>query len=322
MIRTMLLSGDGDYASGGRQLVETWRTLADGRLWLDIEGEIADEERQLLLELGCDQLAIDDASRKRHPPKVEPFLTSTFILFRGIDSIDDNLELQPQQLALWVGENILITCHRGHSVSITRFWEKEAAQGLLVEPNILALRLLHYASGRYLEKLLDFEERLGDLEDALLAAQSDAEMKELVSYRSRLRKLRRIFNYHERLAGQILQSGSIHLGTGQDDSHHVRRDLYDRCERLSSLCNMYYEICGDLVEGYISVSSHHLNNTMKVLTIITAIFVPLGFLAGLYGMNFEHMPELGWKHAYFVLLGVMGTLATTMLLVFRRIRWL
>jgi magnesium transporter len=147
-------------------------------------------------------------------------------------------------------------------------------------------------------------------------------MKELVSYRSRLRKLRRIFNYHERLSSQILQNGSVHLGSGNDESYHVRRDLYDRCERLASLCNMYYEICGDLVEGYISVSSHHLNNTMKVLTIITAIFVPLGFLAGLYGMNFENMPELGWKYAYFALLGVMAALAATMLLVFRRIRWL
>jgi len=322
MIKAMLLSVGGDYTAGDRQLVETWRTMADGYLWLDIEGEIAGEERALLLDLGCDQLAIDDASRKRHPPKVESFLASTFILFRGISSIDDDLELQPQQITLWVGENILITCHRGHSVSITHFWENATAHGLLGEPNVLALRLLHYACGRYLEKLLDFEERLGELEDALLSAQSDAEMKELVSYRSRLRKLRRIFNYHERLASQILQSGSIHLGTGQDESYHVRRDLYDRCERLFSLCNMYYEICGDLVEGYISVSSHHLNNTMKVLTIITAIFVPLGFLAGLYGMNFENMPELGWKYAYFVLLGVMGTLATTMLLVFRRIRWL
>ena len=322
MMKTMLLSGDGEYSEGGLELLETWRAAAEGCLWLDIEGEIADRERQLLLDLGCDPLAIDDASRKRHPPKVEPFLAATFILFRGISSISDNLELQPQQIALWVGENILITCHRAHSVSIAHFWENETARGLLDEPNMLALRLLHYACGRYLEKLLDFEERLGDLEDALLAGQSEAEMKELVSYRSRLRKLRRIFNYHERLASQILQSGSIHLGTGNDESQHVRRDLYDRCERLFSLCNMYYEICGDLVEGHISVTSHHLNNTMKVLTIITAIFVPLGFLAGLYGMNFENMPELGWKYAYFALLGVMATLAATMLLVFRRIRWL
>lgn len=322
MIKTMLLSGEGECSEGGLELLETWQAGADGSLWLDIEGEIADRERQLLLDLGCDQLAIDDASRKRHPPKVESFPASTFILFRGISSIDDKLELQPQQIALWVGENILITCHRAHSVSIAHFWDNRTPRGLLDQPNVLALRLLHYACGRYLEKLLDFEERLGELEDALLAARSDAEMKELVSYRSRLRKLRRIFNYHERLASQILQSGSIHLGTGNDDSHHIRRDLYDRCERLSSLCNMYYEICGDLVEGYISVSSHHLNNTMKVLTIITAIFVPLGFLAGLYGMNFEYMPELNWKYAYFALLGLMATVAATMLLVFRRIRWL
>jgi magnesium transporter len=61
---------------------------------------------------------------------------------------------------------------------------------------------------------------------------------------------------------------------------------------------------------------------MKILTIITALFVPLGFLAGLYGMNFEYMPELKFRYAYFVLLGVMGTVTVTMLMIFRRIRWL
>ena len=85
---------------------------------------------------------------------------------------------------------------------------------------------------------------------------------------------------------------------------------------------MYYEICGDLVEGYISLSSHNLNNTMKILTIISAIFVPLTFLAGIYGMNFEYIPELGWRYAYFVLLAVMGSIAIALFILFRRIRWL
>lgn len=85
---------------------------------------------------------------------------------------------------------------------------------------------------------------------------------------------------------------------------------------------MYYEICGDLVDGYISLTSHRLNNTMKVLTIITAIFVPLSFLAGVYGMNFENMPELGMRYSYFILLGVMGSVAVGMLLLFRKLRWL
>ena len=85
---------------------------------------------------------------------------------------------------------------------------------------------------------------------------------------------------------------------------------------------MYYEICGDLVEGYISISSHELNTTMKILTIITAIFVPLSFLAGLYGMNFEHMPELQLQYGYFYALGAMATTALLLIYIFKRKRWL
>jgi magnesium transporter len=147
-------------------------------------------------------------------------------------------------------------------------------------------------------------------------------MKELVAYRSRLRRLRRIFSYHTSMAELLLQDGGLFLGDDKDASIHVRRDVFDRCERLHSLCQMYYELCGDLVEGYISLSSHNLNNTMKVLTIISALFVPLTFLAGIYGMNFEHMPELGWRYAYFTLLGVMAVVTVVMLIVFRKIRWL
>ncbi|MGK2940345.1 MAG: CorA family divalent cation transporter, partial [Immundisolibacter sp.] len=71
-----------------------------------------------------------------------------------------------------------------------------------------------------------------------------------------------------------------------------------------------------------SVASHRLNNIIRVLTIITAIFVPLSFLAGVYGMNFENMPELKSRAGYFVLLGVMGAIATVLLLLFRKRRWL
>jgi magnesium transporter len=85
---------------------------------------------------------------------------------------------------------------------------------------------------------------------------------------------------------------------------------------------MYYEICGDLVEGYISISSHELNTTMKILTIITAIFVPLSFLAGLYGMNFENMPELRLRYGYFFALAAMASTAGLLVYVFKRKNWL
>lgn len=322
MIRAKLLSGDGEYRHGDESLLLPWREQPDSCIWLDIEGEMTEELKSFLLSLDCDPLALSDYARLRHPPKVEEFNHHTFILFRGMASINDDLTLQPQQVGVWVGKRLLLTVHSGHSVSVDHFWQSAADQSLVKTPNILALRLLHYATGRYLEKIMQFEDRLAELEDALLQDRTDAVMKELVVYRSRLRKLRRVFNYHQRLAEQILHEGSAHLGSGKDASHHTRRDLFDRCERVHSLCNMYYEICGDLVESHISITSHRLNNTMKILTIITAIFVPMGFLAGVYGMNFEYMPELQFRYGYFVLLGMMASLALGMLVLFRRIRWL
>lgn len=318
----MLLSRDGAYSTGGRELIQQWREDPESCIWLDIEAEPGGEVRALLESMQCDELAIDDSFRSRHPPKVEQFEHSTFILFRGMSQLDDTLELAPQQLALWIGDRHLITFHRGSSISIRHLWEQEAQRSLLDQPGILALRLIHYACGRYLEKLLNFESRLADLEDGLLSEQSEEGMKELVGFRSRLRRLRRVFSYHKVIAEHVYQHGNPHLGSDEDDSTHIRRDLYDRCERLYSLCQMYYEICGDLVEGHISVSSHNLNQTMKILTIISALFVPLTFVAGIYGMNFEYMPELGWKYAYFAALGLMAVMATSMLLLFRRIRWL
>ena len=79
-----------------------------------------------------------------------------------------DLELVPQQLGIWIGAREMITVHRGHSVSIDAIWERTAKQGKLAEPGRLALRVIHFASGRYLGTLLEFEERLGELEDGLL----------------------------------------------------------------------------------------------------------------------------------------------------------
>ncbi|MCR9184987.1 MAG: magnesium transporter CorA family protein [Halieaceae bacterium] len=322
MIRAKLLSSQGQYQTGDEALIALWREQESSTLWLDLEGELTADRQELLAALNCDRLAVADCVRTRHPPKVEEFDHDTFILFRGMTSLDDDLELQPMPVGMWVSKRLLITTHPGTAISVNHFWDHEEQELLLKTPNVLALRILHYVGGRYLEKLMDFEDTLAGLEDALLTDQTDTVMKELVVYRSRLRKLLRIFNYHEALAEHILHSGTSHLGSGKDKSHHVRRDLFDRCERLQTLCSMYYEICGDLVESHISISSHQLNQTMKILTIITAIFVPLGFIAGLYGMNFQYMPELQFRYGYFVILGLMAVLAVGMLTLFRRVRWL
>jgi len=322
MIRAKLLI-ENKVTDGDIDTVNRWQAEKTGKIWLDIQDILSEETGQLLMALGCDPLAIKDASRERHPPKIEAFDQQTFLLFRGISELGEDLQLVPQQLAFFVGDNCLISFHRGPSVSIDYYWALvDGDPELLADPGRLALRMLHYASGRYLETILGFEDQLGELEDILLSGAAEAAMKELVSYRSRLRVLRRVFSYHQRLADAVMHGTGPHLSTDDEQNQHERRDLYDRCERLYSLCTMYYEICGDLLDGHISLSSHRLNNTMKILTIITAIFVPLSFLAGIYGMNFENMPELGFKYSYFILLGVMASLSTGMLFLFRKLHWL
>jgi magnesium transporter len=85
---------------------------------------------------------------------------------------------------------------------------------------------------------------------------------------------------------------------------------------------MFYEQLGDMIDGYISQSSYKLNVTMRVLTVITAIFIPLSFVAAIYGMNFSYMPELQYRGAYFVLLAVMLLVGVGMVIWFRKIKWL
>jgi magnesium transporter len=106
------------------------------------------------------------------------------------------------------------------------------------------------------------------------------------------------------------------------DHEHEQLDVYEHLERIASLSSLLHDLAADLIDGYISVASHRLNQIMKVLTIVTAIFVPLGFLAGIYGMNFENMPELHSPWGYYGLLSVMGLIAGGLLLVFKRKRWL
>lgn len=104
----------------------------------------------------------------------------------------------------------------------------------------------------------------------------------------------------------------------------IRLDVLEQqmFERLVSLSTLYQELINDLISGYISVSSHRLNQIMKVLTLVTVMFLPLGLIVGLYGMNFENMPEPHFEYGYFVVLGLMATVVITLLVIFRRMRWI
>lgn len=323
MLRATLLDSSGQLKQGGKELVDEWRQSPGSRLWLDMYEEDEVEEAKLLLSFGVHHLAISDAQRKRHPPKLEVFDDHLFILLRGLDAESRSLDFGTIQIAMFAGDNFLLTRRGGISVSINDWWGKKELAHMMANGCIhLALAVANTAARRYTELLLTFEPTLSELEDGLQEHPDDQKMRELTGYRTRLRKLRRIFSYLAGVFEALREVDEPLFNAESDEYRHQVIDVYEKYERLLSLSSMYYEVAGDLVDGYISLTSHELNSTMRLLTVLTAIFVPLGFLAGLYGMNFDNMPELHTQGGYFVLLGAMVIIATTLLIIFKRKNWL
>jgi len=310
MIRTQLLTSSGELLNGGQELIERWKNSTDDFIWLDLDGEKNENENLILQSLSCHKLAIEDVQRYRHPPKVENFDNYTLILYRGLSQFKKDLTFHQMTIALFAGDRILISCHPHQSKTIDYYWEQANRENLLVSPGLLASRIMRLSVGGYLDSILEFEPFLNKVEDSMQEKPSDEIMRELIAYKSRLRKLKRIFSYHERLVTNLLKDIPQRLIQENGDIEHSLQDLFERCERLNSLCTMYFEICGDLINGYLSISSHQLNNTMKVMTVFTAIFVPLTFIVGVYGMNFENMPELHMRYGYYDVWGLMLVIAS------------
>ncbi|WP_346795481.1 magnesium transporter CorA family protein [Halomonas sp. Bachu 37] len=321
MIRTLLVDAQGTQRRGGEELLEMWRESTGSHIWIDMQGETQERERLMLESFDCHPLAINDAHRDRHPPKIEEFETHTLIIYRGISAFDAELNYTPQQICFFIGERYVISLHPGHAMSIDKLLAEQGMSLLQKSTQQVALKVMYISAGYYLDSLLEFETELSDLEDDLLEEGNDELMRRITMFRSRLVKMRRIFSYHKGITQELTAYDYQHLPREDSETLHAITDVYERFERLYSLTQMYYDICGDLINGYISISSHQLNITMRLLTVITAIFVPLTFLAGIYGMNFEHMPELGFRYGYFAVWGLMLGIAVALIWYFRRQRW-
>lgn len=307
---------------GAMQLLDEWQVRQDTVLWADFMDEDPEQEKATLIErFGLHPMAVQDAQRQRHPPKLEDFDDHVFILLKGLGKETPDFTFETIQIALFVGKRFLVTRHSDNSPSIDKLWrEVERDPQLFVRgPDALALRLSRIVVDRYVNKLLALEPRIEIIEQQMVSQPRDELLAELISYKTHLRKFRRVFLYHV----QIFSKLSAHQPPGiSAERQHEINDVYENQERANSLSSLYYELASDLIDGYISLASHRLNNIIKILTIVTTIFVPLGFLAGIYGMNFEYMPELHSRSGYFILLGVMATIVTVLLLVFRRRRWI
>jgi magnesium transporter len=322
LIRSLLYKPqDGSLLDGGAELIDEWERDAASQIWVVIGEERPDAERELLAtRFGIHKLAITDALRDRHPPKIEPFPDNTFILLKGLDAASNSLEFGTIQLSLFLGDRFLVTRSSAISTSTTTV-QKELLSGA-IEPEIsraaLGLRLCRTVADRFLPLLLAVEKRLDEMEDEMLHNPSDELLAELVRQKGALKRLLRILQYHAQVFTSALSTPPAQLA----DYHHELLDVQEQLDRLLSLARLYYELTDDLMNGYMSLSAHRLNQIMQTLTIVTVIFVPITFMAGVYGMNFEYIPELGYRNAYFILLGLMLLVVASILSLFYWRGWL
>lgn len=316
MINVHLLDKE-QLLAGDESLIERWQATPGSTVWIDIAGESNEAEQQWLEKLGAHLLAIQDFQRPRHPPKVEHFANNSFILYRHLVGPNDDMATDAYTLAFFVSENCLISVHKQTIDAIDAVTGNARLAQIMQCPAELMCAITRHSVNGYIENILRVEETLTDLEEAMTSHGSDSLLNRVTFYRTRLRKLKRFFAYHEKLFANLLKEPEL-LPAHSKVIHHSLQDVYDKFERLLSLTSL----CGDLSDAYLSLASHRLNKTMQVLTVVMAIFVPLTFIAGIYGMNFEHMPELQWHYSYFFTLGFMLFIALGMLGFFKYKKWL
>jgi len=305
--------------TGSWPLLERWRHSPGAYLWVDLAQD-ATEAAEILEQFGADHVVIEQSLAVRYPPKIEALSDdAVFMLLRGLDATSSSIDFGTIQIALLIGERFLVSRHSAQSPSIERVQSLLAAGSPQVgrRPAELALDIAMVVVGRYVPIVIKLEGRLEAMEDEMFENPTDDILNELLRYKRQLKKLRRIASYQVSLFDRVRHEGHP-LFPGLE---RRAAEIAEQFERIASLSNLHNDLANDLMNGYLSLSSHRLNHIMKVLTVITCIFVPITFIAGIYGMNFENMPELSTPYAYFTVLGVMALVVVCLLAFFRSKRW-
>ncbi|OBP14677.1 magnesium transporter [Rheinheimera sp. SA_1] len=292
----------------------------DQRLWLNLSNASTDEQQQLLAKFNIHPEIAEDFLRERHPPKLESSNGFTLMILRAYAGKDFKDYPGHAQLSLLFSNQVLLyKCQlpeQEYAYALPTFDLQQPAMPI----KDWVKHYIHAVSASYLEKLINFEDELSEFEDAMLNHGDDQKMAQIMRYRSVFRKLDRNLAYQKEMFADLLDLESEHLLKSLFQPVELR-DFYEKFERLLSMTQMYYDQLGDLVSGYMSTSSHQINERMKLLTMVSTVFIPLTFIVGMYGMNFDNMPELHLETGYYWTIAVMTVLALAMLLGFKIKRW-
>jgi len=274
---------------------------------------------------GLHVLALEDVVNTHQRAKVEEYGDHLYVVARIVHLAE---HLQTEQVSLFVGKNFVVSFQEHRNGCMAPVVERlQTARGRIRETraDYLAYAILDAAIDSYFPVLEQFGERLDALDDRVSARNAGEAMTRIHEVRSDLLLLRRAIWPHREALNMLARDTNPLIA---DETRIFLRDCYDHSVQLIDLLETYREMCADLRDVCLSLISNRMNEIMKVLTVIATIFMPLSFLASLYGINFDtqaspwNMPELRWRWGYPFALGLMAAATGGMLLYFYRRGWL
>ncbi|GIO98291.1 putative metal ion transporter YfjQ [Paenibacillus lautus] len=287
-------------------------------IWADFSEPTPEEARMLESYFHFHPLAVEDCLHILQRPKLDYYEQMQFFVLHALQPDT----LQAVEVDLFLAPSFIVSFHEKALPEMDDAWERVtsvAGKGPLGQdgPSFTAYTIMDKLVDQYFPSLFAIEDELADLESRGEKDSVEELMNQVFALRSRLLRLRRTVVPMRDLLYRIVNSQHL-----EHHAHHAYfSDIYDHLLKLADMIEADREMTADLRDSYISVNSNRMNTIMKTLTVITTIFMPLTLIAGIYGMNFQNMPELEWHYGYFFVLILMFVLGGGMVMWFMRRGW-
>jgi magnesium transporter len=267
-------------------------------------------------------MTLEDIVNTTQRPKIEEFPKYLFIVLKMVVYNDIAGSLLIEHVSLIVGENYVFSFLEDESNVFDTVRERiRTAVGRIrsLKENYLACSLMDAVVDQYFLVVERIGDRIEDIDEQILMEPRPEDITEIHRLKRDILKLRKAIWPFREAVGKVAKSGSSLVDS---ETAIFWRDLHDHIIQIIDMTETSRDILGGLHDTYLSSISNRMNEIMKMLTIISTIFIPLTFIVGVYGMNFKYMPELGWHFAYFAVWGVMLAIAFGLFLYFKRKKWL
>ena len=291
--------------------------------WVNINGlHEVDVLKKLGDAYGLHALMLEDILDTNQRPKVQDFDDYIYIVFKMLSFNGEKNDIEAEQVSLVLGKNFVISFQERDGDVFDPIRNRiRGLKGRIrnMGPCYLAYSLLDVVVDNYFIVLESLEDKIGILEDEIVSDPTPNTLQTIHRLKRNMILLHKfVWPLREAVNSLRVSEGSLI----DKQTRLYLKDLYDHIIQVVDAIETFQEFLTGMLDTYLSTTSNRMNEAMKVLTIIATIFIPLSFVAGLYGMNFKYMPELEWRGGYFVVLLVMLAIGVSMVFYFKRKNWI